>query len=393
MLRNKHILFVQHAGVGGAFISLRQIIETVIEQGMKVTVLLLRNDKLVKQEFQKMGVDVIVQPDLSQVRSVVGGWINFFNPIHLFFALKNYSKIPFSIWQFNKLIYKIKPDIVYLNSLCVFLYAKTAKKSGARVIIHIREMYLKNTILDKWHRKVLEMYADTIFGIGRDELARLKIEHKNCCIVKNYVDVEKWNYVERKGLHNPARILYTGGLNSIKGYQVLLDALFKLKESGTDFKCIFLGVDTQPAKHGRIFSRLNHSVKVDFTKKICGFGIAHKIELLPFTSNPVETFKNSDMLVFPSTAPHFPRPIIEAGAVGIPVIASNLPGPLDAVENGNTGLLIDPNDSFKLAEAIKFLADNPEISLKMGKAGREKVEKEYNKSKNIKLILSELQRY
>lgn len=393
MMRNKHILFVQHAGVGGAFISLKQLIETVIEQEMKVTVLLLRNDKLVKEEFQKIGVDVIVKPDLSQVRSVVGGWINFLNPVHSFFAIKNYLKIPCSFWQFNRLIKKIKPDIVYLNSLCVFLYAKTAKRSGARVFLHIREMYLKNIVLDKWHRKIIERHVDTIFGIGKDELAQIKIEHKNCFIVKNYVDVEKWSFVERKTMHDPVRILYTGGLNSIKGYQVLLDALVKLNGSGTDFICIFLGVDSQTAKHSRIFRKLNYSVFDDFTKKICDFGIAQKIELLPFTPNPVETFKNSDMLVFPSTAPHFPRPIIEAGAVGIPVIASNLSGPKDAVENGITGLLIEPNDPFKLAEAIRFLTENPEISLKMGIAGREKVEKEYNKHKNIRLILSELQRY
>jgi glycosyltransferase involved in cell wall biosynthesis len=60
----------------------------------------------------------------------------------------------------------------------------------------------------------------------------------------------------------------------------------------------------------------------------------------------------SDVLVFPSTVPHFARPVIEAAAMGKPAIASDVGGPAELVVNGETGLLVPPKDAHALAEAI-----------------------------------------
>ena len=396
MLENKHIVFVQHAGIGGAFISLKQIVEAALNRGMKVTVLLLRNDIIIKNEFEKIGVFVKILPKLSQVRFVVGGWINIFNPLHVFFAIRDFIRLPLSFNEFRKNIIQLKPDIVYLNSLCVFPYVKIARKEGIPVILHIREMYKHLPLLgkvDNWHKKNIEKYANIVFAIGHEEFERLGLHGNNCHVVRNYVDIEKWSYVEKREVNNVPVILYVGGLNIIKGFHILIQALSKLKEKGINFRCIFLGVGIKKNKNNiisKLIMRLNSREYYNFYKTIDKLGLNKLIEFVPFVTNPIEIFKNSDVLVFPSIEPHFARPVIEAGAVGLPVIASDISGPRDTIENGKNGLLVKPNNVEELACTIETMLSNPEMARKMGKMGRIKVEKEYNNKKNSATIMASI---
>jgi glycosyltransferase involved in cell wall biosynthesis len=77
----------------------------------------------------------------------------------------------------------------------------------------------------------------------------------------------------------------------------------------------------------------------------------------------------TDIIVFPSTVPHFARPIIEASAMAKPVVASDIGGPRELVVPDETGLLIPPESPEKLAEAIISLLDNPELMIRMGEKG------------------------
>ena len=73
-----------------------------------------------------------------------------------------------------------------------------------------------------------------------------------------------------------------------------------------------------------------------------------------------------DLLVFPATTNHFARPIVEAGAMGKPVVASRFPIIEELVKNGETGLLVPPGESGALAEAIIALLRDPEKRARFG---------------------------
>jgi glycosyltransferase involved in cell wall biosynthesis len=77
----------------------------------------------------------------------------------------------------------------------------------------------------------------------------------------------------------------------------------------------------------------------------------------------------TDVLAFPATAPHFARPIIEAGAMARPVVASRLGPALELVREGVTGLLVPPSDPPALAEALLALLGDPERARAMGEEG------------------------
>jgi glycosyltransferase involved in cell wall biosynthesis len=88
----------------------------------------------------------------------------------------------------------------------------------------------------------------------------------------------------------------------------------------------------------------------------------------------------SDVVTFPSTVPHFARPIIEAGAMAKPVVASRLGGPLELVEDGVTGVLAPPDDVEALATALVGLLRDPARRTRMGEAGYQRVRERFDAS-------------
>jgi glycosyltransferase involved in cell wall biosynthesis len=90
--------------------------------------------------------------------------------------------------------------------------------------------------------------------------------------------------------------------------------------------------------------------------------------LLPFRADPERLMAAADLVVFPSTVPHFARPVIEAGAMARPVVASRLGGVEELVEDGRTGLLVPPRDPDALGDAIARVLLDPAMARRMGEA-------------------------
>ena len=96
-----------------------------------------------------------------------------------------------------------------------------------------------------------------------------------------------------------------------------------------------------------------------------------------------------DVLIHPSYREGLPTAPLEASARGLPVIATRIPGCIDAVREGVSGLLVEPRDAQGLAEAIRAYLNNPELRHVHGQRGREWVLKEYDRQKAWPALLNE----
>lgn len=95
-------------------------------------------------------------------------------------------------------------------------------------------------------------------------------------------------------------------------------------------------------------------------------------------ASAMERIQSSSMLIFPSRwAEPFGLGVIEAMALGKPVIATNIGGPSEIVEDGVTGILIPKDDPRALADSIAELLADPDKARRMGEAGRKKYLKRY----------------
>jgi glycosyltransferase involved in cell wall biosynthesis len=80
-----------------------------------------------------------------------------------------------------------------------------------------------------------------------------------------------------------------------------------------------------------------------------------------------------DLVVLPSYREGFPNVPLEAAAMGLSVVTTNVPGCVDAVRDGETGLLVKPQDTASLTDAIRLYLREPELRRRHGAAGRERV--------------------
>ena len=103
---------------------------------------------------------------------------------------------------------------------------------------------------------------------------------------------------------------------------------------------------------------------------------------VPKALNTMDIFVNS------SFVESFGVNIVEAMACELPVVATPCPGPKEVIDNGITGIVLKDWDENELAEELIKLVDNPTLLLQYGKAGREKVLREYDWSQNVETLIN-----
>jgi glycosyltransferase involved in cell wall biosynthesis len=153
-----------------------------------------------------------------------------------------------------------------------------------------------------------------------------------------------------------------GRLTSWKGHSVLLDAIARLERK--DVCCVLVGSDQGRSAYG---ARL--------MMEATALGIGDRVRLVGHCEDMPAAMLLSDVVVHASTqAEAFGRVVIEAQAMARPVIAADLGGPVETVEQGVTGWRVKPGDPEALAAALEVaLAMTMEERLAMGARARASV--------------------
>jgi len=99
---------------------------------------------------------------------------------------------------------------------------------------------------------------------------------------------------------------------------------------------------------------------------------------LGYTNEVSKILFVTDIYVTASSREGLPVSVMEAMAMERPIVAYNIRGVRDLVEDGVNGFLVPFGDVKALSEKIKYLLEHPEIAEEMGKKGRERVEREFS---------------
>jgi glycosyltransferase involved in cell wall biosynthesis len=98
-------------------------------------------------------------------------------------------------------------------------------------------------------------------------------------------------------------------------------------------------------------------------------------------------YAGMDIFVLASYREGFPRTAMEAAAMGVPVVATDIRGCRQVVDHGTTGLLVPARDATALADAIKALAVDPDRRARLGIAGRAKAMREFDERRCVEITL------
>jgi glycosyltransferase involved in cell wall biosynthesis len=107
-------------------------------------------------------------------------------------------------------------------------------------------------------------------------------------------------------------------------------------------------------------------------------GVADRTVFAGMRLDLPELYAAMDVFALPSYREGFPRTVMEASSMGLPVVASDIRGCREAVADGRTGILVPAGDAKRLAEGIGRILADPALARAMGEAGRRKAQYEFD---------------
>lgn len=275
-----------------------------------------------------------------------------------------------------KLFKREKPDIVHLVGLKTMLWGSLAcRLAGVKAMVSA--VCGLGVLFDEEHahsfmtRSILKVMRIThkkkclavIFQNNDDKAIFLnaKIMKKEQCAFTNGSGINLQNYdYTPEPTNGPIKIIFTARMVEDKGTMVLIEAAKKL-EPEYKGKVQFLlcgGLDTNP-----------NGITKEMLESRCG---GDYIQRLGHRKDVLELLKQSHIMSFPSWYREgLPKSVIEAEAIGRPVVTTDSVGCRDTIIDGKNGFMIPIKDSDALAAALKKLIDNPTLRQEMGRNARE----------------------
>ena len=259
-------------------------------------------------------------------------------------------------------------DIVHARSRVPALVAYFACKQTNRVFITTAHGYYKKHFFSapmSWGKyvvvasNIMARHLHDNFGVPHDRLR----------LIPRGVDLERFRLrgeTAREGLREFV-IGMVSRITPLKGHADFIRAVSILNRQIPNLRVLIVG------------SASKEKYKDDLELLIRGFGLSKTVEFVEATNDVPAVMKGLDCLVSATVTPEaFGRVIIEAQAIGVPVVATKVGGVVDIIEDGRTGLLCAPNDPKDMADKIMSLHRDSALGARLAREGRRSVEENYN---------------
>ncbi|MGA6971029.1 MAG: glycosyltransferase family 4 protein [Candidatus Binatus sp.] len=269
-------------------------------------------------------------------------------------------------------------DVVHFHTSRAHSMAPFARGFGRSLVVTRRMDYRPNRIFAPYlyNRAVDGVIA--ISGGVADSLAAAGVDRQRVTVVSSGVDCERFRpptLQERADARSECEISddeflvsAIGALEPRKGHRYLIEAIGSLAAPGKPGK-----VKCRIAGQGSIHSILN--------TEIWHVRSTDRIKLIGRIEDPRKLLWASDVFAMPSLKEGLGVAALEAMASGLPVIASDVGGLREGVENERTGIIVPPANPAAIASAVARLAESIELRAQMGAAARARVVENYSMEK------------
>ena len=307
------------------------------------------------------------------------------NRTHVWFSLKLF----FVNTSMSKEIENDKPDIIHtigLRSFQSIIAWRVSKKLNIPLVVSdqggltthpflaesgfflktlykIQDFFIRKIINDASVISVANEYEQKIFS-SLNKKSRIEIIRNGINLKKL---VSKHNFKEKYQI-NSNFILFVGRFSKSKGIETLINAFSIVKNElkDSDIHLVIMGVDFgYQAEMEKLIKKLNLSEEIKVIKN-------------PPRDDVISAYGESEFLVLPSQWELSPLVPLESFAFKKPVISTNSHGIPYTVQNNKNGILVEPENSFELSNAIVKLLNDTELREKLGQSGYNFVNEECN---------------
>lgn len=276
----------------------------------------------------------------------------------------------------------LRTEVVHLNTSMNsalwrdLVYALVARACGARVLCQVHggqlphQVFPRSGVARRLLRRALAL-PDALAVLARTELDAYRsfVPGQTVVVAANAVDcpaaATRSPQPALAGIDRPLRLVFIGRLTREKGLHELLRGLAAVRDRGTKAVLAVAGSGAYEPRLRLLATQLRLSGAVVFLGPVFG---KQKTRLLAA----------ADVFVLPSYGEGLPYAMLEAMALGVPVIATPVGAIRDVVVDGVHGLLVAPREPRAIAQAIEKLAADRHRLAKMGAACRARIASAYS---------------
>lgn len=260
-------------------------------------------------------------------------------------------------------IQTIKPDVFHAQSLSCGIPAVIAKKLlKAPCVVWGRgsDIYLPGRFTMMTSKLILQN-ADAVLALTEDMKQKMwEICDKDISVVSNGVDLERFKTSsgdQREG--NAKTIIFVGRLHPVKGVQYLIEAMAIVHQEMPDAKLVIVGDGDERSRLEELVEKLNLSDCIQFAGR------------MPQENIP-RLMCQADIFALSSLSEGLPVALLEVMAARLPIVATNVGGIPDIVEEGVNGYLVNAKNPNEIADRILILLRSDEVRNKISINNREK---------------------
>jgi glycosyltransferase involved in cell wall biosynthesis len=315
-------------------------------------------------------------PSSPAVKIISPGW-----PV-----LRSYTErllfAPHTLFLALRFMLAEKPDIIYVYSTSIISAVALpllARMFGIKIVVQ--------QFVGERSKPVYRRFADSIsyslshrtvtfFRKGAEELERMGLPAEKISCIPNCKDLSVYRPSDRQaareslGLDDGDFIIGTvSRLAPVKNHIAVISALPRLLKANPRVKFVVVGDDDAVP------------YKEYLKQKISELGLTGKVLFLGYRNDITRVFPAFDVFVHPSLAEGVPGAVMEAMCAGLPVVASDVDGTPDLVDD--CGILVPPDDHVKLAEALEKLMGDARLRTRYGKKARERIERQFSSEKML----------
>ena len=178
----------------------------------------------------------------------------------------------------------------------------------------------------------------------------------------------------------PPTVLCIGTLHEVKGQAILIEACGLLTSRGVPMACHLVGDGPDQPQLTRLAARVGIGDRVHFSGRLTQEEVRDALRTATVVAAPSVPTRSG-------RREGIPVALMEAMASGVPVVASRISGIPELVEDGESGLLVEPRDAEGLANALERLLGDEGLRRRLGAAGRIKVQQEFDLRKSAAFLV------
>jgi L-malate glycosyltransferase len=312
------------------------------------------------------------------------------HPAHTPRAAIDLGRASFAV---RKAARKAGAELVHANTTRAGLVASAVTwLGGPPVVAHVRDRLPRGAVSDVI-LKALAAGASVVIANSRYTAERIPSGRAPVRVIPNPVDVEalRRNEADRADARHQLglepedlTLAVIGQLTPWKNQDLAIRAAASLAGLERNVRLLIVG----SAKFTSPGTRYDNRAYAEHLRRLAGsLGLGETVWFMGEREDVPLVLAASDLLLAPSWEEPFGRSVVEAMAAGVPVIATEVGGPAEIVENGVDGVLLPPRDPEAWAAAVRDLIADPDRMKSMARVGRERAVARFGVERHVAAVL------